>query len=214
MTAASNTPTDRCETCQYWVRGDVNATNGQCRAAPPATGADGTSSWPTVSARDWCGKHAAAGPRFDPEALSDALNAFSDAAGNFTDSLSRGVTGFFSHVRDTREQNRENKARSLVDDTRQLSTLLTEYIISWTNLPESDRTKVCDELTVVADEFLLSVGRPDANSAIELFLKAENRPGADRNRALAIDYLGLLEKSQAAAPRRRYPEILQGSLLG
>ena len=56
MSAGLHTEQTSCASCTFF---DVNAQkatvdNGLCRANPPS-GGNGSTAWPTVSQRDWCG---------------------------------------------------------------------------------------------------------------------------------------------------------------
>lgn len=52
-----------CETCRFWIRGQINIDSGACRRYPPAAQDTTDPSisqdrvWPIVLSVEWCGEH-------------------------------------------------------------------------------------------------------------------------------------------------------------
>ena len=54
MSAGTHTEQTSCASCTFFDDQSA-AAKGVCRHNPP-TGGNGSTAWPTVSARDWCGQ--------------------------------------------------------------------------------------------------------------------------------------------------------------
>lgn len=72
MSAGPHTEQTSCASCTFFDDGQ-SSEKGLCRHNPP-TGGNGSTAWPSVSARDWCGQFV-----FDGHGRANASQAYAAA---------------------------------------------------------------------------------------------------------------------------------------